>query len=178
MCSLLPNKTIMRFRWFLNQHWRIAILFLMLLKLRNIPSYTQFRWGCATLFTASPSRGLSLLGSSSKNRLNQSFLPSTIRFGLFSYMMNPLLILILVEAFSRVRCFPFSLFSDESIFACGGYHGIEGSNRSPMKLSVAFYAKIYQKFVYGEACLGKQLCSRFLEKDRVYSILVSKLRLR
>lgn len=41
-----------------------------------------------------------------------------------SYMMNPLLILILVEAL-RFRCFPFTMFYVTHLFGYGGYHGTE-----------------------------------------------------
>jgi hypothetical protein len=80
-------------------------------------------------------------GCSSENRLNDLFPLSTTNFDFSLFMKNQLFILILVEELIHV-CY--SLFAKLlTRIDYGRCHGIEGSNRSLMKLSVMFFAKFH-----------------------------------
>lgn len=137
-------KTTVTWR-FLNLNWRFIALISLFLKRRKNSSFTQLRWDWGALFTTSPLWGLSPRGCSPENRLNNSLLMSTIRFSFSSSMMSSLLILILVEAFSCLRCSLLLLFSDTVPSVCGGYLGIEEGKRL---FTVAHFRHRFRSFWY------------------------------
>lgn len=126
LCVCYSERREIAVSW--TKHEDPRLCFQCLWSVQKNSSLTYFRWDCVALFMAPPPWGLSPLGSSSENILNQLFPSSTIRSSLFSYMMNLLLILILVDVL-RFRCSPFRIFYVTLLSGYGGYHGTEEGKR-------------------------------------------------